>query len=63
MLCLWSILNSANLLRRFPSSADLLAFLVHHYVKNAEDKEAIEQQVRRIEGVQGLTNRLQVAGQ
>jgi osmotically-inducible protein OsmY len=32
-------------------------------VKNAEDKEAIERQVRRIEGVQGLSNRLQVAGQ
>jgi hypothetical protein len=32
-------------------------------VKNAEDKEAIERQVRRIEGVQGITNHLQVAGQ
>ena len=32
-------------------------------VKNAEDKEAIEGQVRRIEGVQGVTNHLQVAGQ
>ena len=32
-------------------------------VKNAEDKEAIERQVRRIEGVRGITNHLQVAGQ
>ena len=32
-------------------------------VKNAEDKEAIKGQVRRIEGVQGITNLLQVAGQ
>jgi osmotically-inducible protein OsmY len=32
-------------------------------VKNAEDKDAIERQVHRIEGVQGITNRLQVAGQ
>jgi uncharacterized protein (TIGR02246 family) len=31
-------------------------------VKNEADKEAIERQVRRIEGVQGIRNRLQVAG-
>jgi osmotically-inducible protein OsmY len=39
------------------------AVVLRGEVKNAEDKEAIEQQVRRIEGVQGITNQLQVAGQ
>jgi len=39
------------------------AVVLRGEVKNAEDKEAIERQVRRIEGVQGITNRLQVAGQ
>ena len=33
-LCFWSILKSANLLRLFPSSADLLALLVQHYQKS-----------------------------
>ena len=32
-------------------------------VRNAEDKDAIERQVRRIGGVRGITNHLQVAGQ
>ena len=39
------------------------AVVLRGEVKNAEDKEAIEQQVRRIAGVQGITARLQVAGQ
>jgi osmotically-inducible protein OsmY len=39
------------------------AVVLRGEVKNAEDKEAIEGQVRRIEGVQGVTNHLQVAGQ
>ena len=39
------------------------AVVLRGEVKNAEDKEAIEQQVRRIEGVQGTTNHLQITGQ
>ncbi len=39
------------------------AVVLRGEVKNAEDNEAIEGQVRRIEGVQGVTNHLQVAGQ
>ena len=39
------------------------AVVLRGEVKNAEDKEAIERQVRRIAGVQGITNHLQVAGQ
>ena len=31
-------------------------------VKDEREKEAIERQVRRIEGVQGVRNRLRVAG-
>ena len=32
MLCIWSILKSANLIRLLPSSADLLALLGQHYL-------------------------------
>ena len=77
MLCLWSILKSANLIRLLPSSADLLALLVQHcqnlylardFVKNAIDLACMEGAVSaaletagQILGDQGETTSLSVA--
>jgi|KBSSwiStaDraftv2_1062776.scaffolds.fasta_scaffold216684_1 hypothetical protein len=77
MLCLWSILKSANLIRLLPSSADLLALLVQHcqnlylardFVKNAIDLACMEGAVSaaletagQILGDHGETTSLSVA--